>query len=174
MGLIKAEDVVMPGNGCEIPKDRYTARIKSAESVISKSSQQPQLVIKCEIADQEPVEINGQKFDVNGTEFQIYLPLAEDKVARLFEVNKKLGLPMEIDTEAPDTEQYVGICFDVVLSSEPMYARKTPTGEQVRKGMPGDIIKDREGKDIIQGYSVKCAHWDILGRTEVDVNTPFA
>lgn len=160
---ISQSDQVQSGN-VEIPPDRYQARIVGCTAGESKAGN-PMLSFDMELVASAPLEVGGKKYDINGQKFTLYQPYATDaQLDRLFELNEKLGLPAEINTESPNTKQYEGIVVDIVLKSTKQVRRKAPTEAQRKANQPGDPIKDAQGKEIHGGYRIEAFPSDILGK----------
>ena len=82
-------------------------------------------------------------------------------------LHNKLGLPEEIDTENPNTEQYNGIVFQSMLYSiEDFAQRRTPNGQL-------EVIKDANGKSISKGWKFLFKAEEIVGLATADENSPF-
>ena len=164
MALIKRSELKVAGL-CELPLDRYTARVRKSIKEDSKSSNRPLIRWDCEFFGNPEIMLNGSKHDLNGGTFDIRFMLDNDKgLVGLLSVHESLGLPQEIDPELPNTKQHEGICFDVVLSVERQELRKTASPEQAKAGQPGDIIKDAAGKPVLGAFSVGVWPNNILGR----------
>lgn len=163
MAVKKRSDVVQSGN-VEIPYDRYQARVKKCTAGESKNSGNPMLTFEMEIVAKEPLKLGDARFDINGIGFSMYGPYHDDKaITNILDLNKKLGLPEEINTEAPNTAQYEGQVWDLLLKSEKQIKRKQATPEQAKQRIPGDPILDASGKEVALGYNVKANLWDVLG-----------
>lgn len=164
MALIKRSEIKVAGL-CELPQDRYTARVRKSIKEDSKSSNRPLICWDCEFFGNPELLLNGSKYDLNGGTFNIRFMLDSDKgLVGLLETHIALGLPAEIDPELPNTKQHEGICFDVVLSVERQEMRKPATPEQAKAGQPGDIIKDAAGKPVLGAFNVNVWPNNILGR----------
>lgn len=163
--LKKASDTVASGN-VEIPRERYTLRVISAKHATSKAGN-AQVVLETEILKDEPLVHKGKKVMIGGKKIWYYLPLSDDKLSQVIgedcgSVHSKFGLPLEIDNENPNVQQYVGIIFDAILDSKEKKAmRKDDDGKYVP-------ILDGEGKEISQGYEVNAQLGDILGLSKYD------
>ncbi len=168
MAVKKASDVVASGN-VEIPRDRYTLRVVDAKHGISRAGNN-QITLECEVVGDQPIEYKGRKVMIGGKKVRYYLPLNDDRLGDVIgegcgSVHDKLGLPLEIDTEAPDTQQYVGLVFDAILESREKKAMK--------KNEDGSYaaILDADGKEIVQGHEINAQLNDILGlNTTVQAN----
>jgi hypothetical protein len=170
MPVIKRSELVQSGN-VPLPYDRYSAIIKEVTVESSAKAQRPMLKFACEVVAKEPIQIGDIKVDPNGTGFDLYFMLDNDKaLAGLLEVHSRLGLPEELDTDSPNTKQYEGICFDIFLKSEKNIKRKPLTEEQRQRGETvGQPFLDAAGKEISLGYRVEARTWDIIGRSATQV-----
>lgn len=172
MPVIKRSDIIRTGN-VEIPLDRYSARIKKCVAGESKRSGNPMLSWECEIVWDKLLEVNGEKYDINGIEFSIHQPYDDgDGQGKILDFNAKLGLPEELNTEAPNTVQYDGKLVDLILKSERQVKRKAPTDAQKKAGQPGDPIKDAAGKEVSLGFQVQAWLTDVLGLSMTQVKEP--
>lgn len=144
-------------------KGTVIARIKKAEFGPSKGTGMPQIVWTNEIVN--PLEVvsdyDGNKYSLDSKEFKIYLSLSEVKKDGspsdalnyiVNELHPLLGLKPEIDDEKPDTAQYEGICFHVLMGSvERKEQRKKPDGSY-------ELVKDADGNEIVRGWE-----WNMVG-----------
>ena len=162
----------MSGN-CALPYDRYTILIITATVEASKKESRPMIKWECEIVAKEPIQIGDIKIDPNGMKFELYHMLDTDKaLGQLLEVHSRLELPGEIDTDNPDTKQYEGLCFDMLLSSEKNIKRKPLTEEQRKNGETvGQPFLDAAGKELSLGFRIEAKTWDIIGKSAVQLQT---
>lgn len=163
MGLVSKEALAeqqgdklgLPYN-VPLPKDRYSARIKSCDFGQSKSSGQNMLTVVGELYMPETVKaIDGKQYSIAGSEFTAYYSLQPQALYRLFELMDGCQLKAEIDPENPETKQFVGKCFSGVFGADKREQRKDPTPEQLAAGIKqGDPILKEDGSPDI-GYAIR-------------------
>jgi len=154
----QAGEVKMLPRNKQINNNRYSLRIKSAVHKMSKAGKP---MIECDVEIYHPATIthhqDGQVYNVAGLSCKKYISLADNMLERL--VGSKLskargetclmeilGLTPEIDTENPNTEQFVGKVFSDVVTAEKRERRTQPTAAQLAENpaAQGDVIVDPE------------------------------
>jgi len=153
----------------QINNNRYSLRIKSAQHKMSKSGFP---MIECDVEIYSPATIthhqDGQLYNVAGLSCKKYISLKDNMLEGLIgskatkargEVSfmEILGLKPEIDTENPDTEQFVGKVFSDVVSAEKRERRTQPTAAQLEANpaAQGDPIIDPETGLPEVSYGIK-------------------
>ena len=167
--MIKRDQVINSAFNAPFPKNRYVLRGIKSTTGISKSSGNPMATIEVEIvcngSGNDIVEFEGQKVNVAGRKFVYYLVYTEENAQNVFDFFNKLNQPIEeFDPQNPPNTDFIkGLTFDAILSTQPNIPRHPPgPGKKV-----GDPIKDANGKDIVNGYSVSNQLSDILGLAEI-------
>jgi hypothetical protein len=120
-------------------------------------------VIQCEIIAPESIQVGNDNVTIAGRTLTIYNvldPASGWGVDRLWGALERSNFDFnkfEADGDFDDAKLSVlaGHTMDMILSSEPQYARKPVTQDEREKGIrEGQIIKDAEGRDILLGYRV--------------------
>lgn len=134
--------------------------------------------LTCEIIEPEEVEHEGNLVKITGETFQLYLVHVDNLVgkqkqssqASVWEFCDKTGVTelMEKDDdgtplyiEENHEEYYLGLEFDMPLSSKERTKRMRATPEQKAKGLPGDPILDGEGKQQTEGWQIEASMQDV-------------
>lgn len=153
----------------QININRYSLRIKSAQHKMSKSGNP---MIECDVEIYSPATIthnqDGQQYNVAGISCKKYISLQDKMLEGLIgskatkargEVSfmEILGLKPEIDTENPDTEQFVGKVFSDIVNPEKRERRTQPTAAQLAENpaAQGDPIIDPETGLPEVSYGIK-------------------
>jgi|ERR1041385_4087862 hypothetical protein len=181
MAIRKLTDGVRGWNSkMPFPKDRYTLRCIEESFSPSKSSGNPMITREWEICAPELVVIGDKEVDIDGLKVQQYVVIDNIKDAekgnkafgRFSDELTVLGFDDEegIDTEKPPLVAK-GKVVDAIVYGKEDVSRKTPTKEQLKKGIKqGDPIKGPDGKDI-KTYQLTIE--SILGLSTVEVNRPY-
>src|SRR3954471_11738465 len=123
----------------QINTNRYDVRIKSCGFKVSKEKADgkggnPMLEIEIEIYNPESIihAVDGQRYNVSGLSCRKYLTIHTNKdLIALKAFMERLGLKPVIDTENPDTEQFVGKCFSDIIKAKEFKKTMSPTAEQL-------------------------------------------
>jgi len=168
MAKLTKDSIEMSAFNARIPRDRYTLRIIKVEQAVSKSSNNPMLIVTAEVLGKDGNETvtneRGERVNVAGVQITYYLVLNEKNAGRLFEFFSKLGFNCdEIDTENPlQDKQLEGVIFDAILSSE----------ERIPYGQDNKPITGRDGKPVSLGYVIQSNTSDIVGLSSWDKPLP--
>jgi len=140
------------------PRRCVSARVMAATFGLS-GKDNKQVVLDCEIMNEEKIEAEGKTYNLAGTKFRLYLPLEGDTIDKTFGFHSKVGLPDSIDDENPDTKAYVKVDFDILLSSR---EKKAVVADPNNKGkfIP---YRDAAGNEVLQGYEIQANVDDVLG-----------
>lgn len=167
------------------PKDRYTLRCIEEEFAPSKSSGNPMLSRVWEICCPTPVLIGDREVDIDGCKINQFRVVkvkgkdgewdqeGSDKAFTGFR-DELLSLGFDpngdVDDENPPCFA-LGKVVEAIVYGKKDTARKSPTPEQIKKGIrQGDPIKDANGKEIVV---YQLAIDTILGLSTVEVGRPF-
>lgn len=147
----KADAVV--GGRCQIPKDRYRARIIN-EKVGKSRSDYDMITLTGEIIAPEEIDLNGKVARIAGRQFQLFLMLVPGESWGLDQVctfMDKLAIDYGGEVDTGLTKEYFhGVEFDIVLDSEEDIQRKPAQPGQKE----GDPILDGEGNPITNGWRI--------------------
>ena len=169
----------------DFPKDNYTLRCLEEEIKPSKNGH-PMVHLTWEICRNEPVQFGNKLIDVDGLKIEQYILTKHKKedgpngtivwdaeksakaLGRYCTVLRNCGfdLEQEIDDENPPSF-FKGKVVDAVVYARKDVSRKSPTAEQAKKGLPGDVIKDPFGKEVAT-YQLQVDQ--IFGLSSVDTN----
>jgi len=146
-------------------KDRYVVRVVQATFGLSKSSQNPMVTMKVEVAGVpttegvvDSIKRGDNTYQVAGVQLQpIYFPLVAGKaLGRFVTFLEAAGLPSdEVDDENHDCEPYLGLLMEATVNSFTDTQRKVLTEEQREAGeKQGEDIVDNEGKPLTKNIAV--------------------
>ncbi len=150
-------------------KDSGTLRVKESKFEKDKN----RIVLTTEIVAPEKVTVDGQDYILAGQELTFYLGLSDEvkgkakasPLAQLKSFHEKLGLSMDLDTEALP---YDGLMFDFYLQSSERTAQRTEVGTDGKtKYVP---ILGPDGKPRTMGWQWNNFLGDsILGLSTLEV-----
>lgn len=187
MSIRKLSEGGVSGWNSKMPfnKDRYTLKCIEEDFAPSKSSGNPMLTRTWEIYCPSPVMIGDREVDIDGLKVtQLCITKVGDgqggwdqeksdkAFSRFRDELVTLGFDPngEIDDENPPCFA-LGKTVDAIVYGKKDVARKSPTAEQIKKGIrQGDPIKDAAGKDVVV---YQLAIDQILGLSTTEVNRPF-
>lgn len=175
----------------QCPRDNFVLRCIEESFGISKGKENPMITLKWEIDRPEELEIGGELYTMAGTQTTSYYTtivlngegdLAEktrksqENLVKLYEdcglIPKNSTVAnCGIDFENPKLG-FKGLLVWALLYSDEVAQRKTPTKEQLAKGIKqGDIILDPIKKIPVVSYYPKIDR--IFGLAEAAANKPF-
>lgn len=158
MAIVKTADVVQSGN-VQIPRNRYSLRVKEAIAGKSKSSGNDMITLNCEIYSPAIIEYDNGKFAIDGVRVTHYLTLTDTAIGRYLDFCKRVNIPVpaELDTENMDVTPFQGLKFDAILDSQERELKQKPKpGQRI-----GDPIVDDNGQPIKSGWDVRLV--EVLG-----------
>lgn len=144
-------------------KERVIMRILDASFTISKEKGNPMIVLETELLKPTEYSIGGITYkELDNKHFRIYLMLTADGLPFTLDTMERLGLTPQIDDEQPDTEQFKGLVFAMILSSRERKAQKPDPNK------PGAYVNvlDAKGQPITQGWEWVADARNILERAE--------
>lgn len=152
MAVIAKSDTVV-GNKCPIPTELYRGRVIGTKEGKS-SGGHPMTTLTCEIIAPETVVIDDKEYKIAGRQFMLWLmhvPSEQWGQGKVFSFMDKLGLDCGEDYDTTKHKEYfLGMEFDIILSSEEDIKRMAPKPGQKL----GDPIRDGEGNPISLGYRI--------------------
>lgn len=173
MAKVSVNEVVRTGR-CPLPWDAYICRIIDARFAPSKKGK-PMTTLSCEVVSKRDktteVTVDGNKYDIAGQKFQMYLLYTTDgndpetgefkrgQIQNVVKFNDKLKIDMpEIDTDNPEIECYKGKGFLAMMqgNAEPY------------RGADGLPVLDGDGKQVLGPVQIQVQFDNIIGT--VDLN----
>lgn len=167
INLTEVKDESQDNNGITLPRnlglprDRYNFRIKKCEMKISNEKQNKYLALDVEIYAPDTIVHNkdGKTYNVAGlSSNKIVMIQSPRDLQACGAFMQKLGLKPELDTENPDTEQFIGKYYSDIASGKMYEKRKDPTYEQLQTNpnAKGDVMVNPDTGKPEVSYSVDC------------------
>jgi len=185
MSGISRTDTVF-ANQVFIPTGTYRVCCTKAELGKSRKGN-PMITLTSEIIEPETVEHNGKEIRITGQTFQLYLTLVpglvgkqkESNMAQVWKFCDKTGvtelMPRDdngepvfeaVDSQVPADrekaqEYFLGLEWDMPLTSKERIKRARQTPEQKAQGLPGEPILDGEGNPQKDGWEIEASINDV-------------
>jgi len=169
------ENTVVSGAVPPYFSDEVHFRILDAEFKNS-SAGNPMIVWELEIVGPDNVVVDGKSYDLTtcklGFGGKVYLTMKSEKEDNwgllMNSIHPKLGLPEQVDDENPDVEQYKGLVFSAVCTSQEKRVQR-----RVEKGKYEVVMDPVTNKPKTLGWELQF-DWknNIIGLSSVDSGVP--